>query len=167
MQPHQLHLTLYPPTRALNQYEHGIDQHMVGKKHLRHVFRVPGLTIQSPRDIAQEAYEEARQFLTHELRHGSSFQQIIEQITSFDEVQSIVESAKHKYSTAVGKRKVVFQWLRKVSQRLLYYGTVLDLLSQHHPEYAALAWGAVKFILMVSNLRSLLRQLAEYWHRES
>jgi hypothetical protein len=122
---------------------------MVGKKHRPHIFRVPRLTVQRPRDIAQEAYEEARQFLTRELGHGSSFQQIIEHNTSLDEVQSIVESAKHRYSTAVEKRKVVFQWLRKVSQRLLYYGTVLDMLSQHHPEYMALAWGSVKFILMV------------------
>jgi len=149
MPSHQLHLALCPATPALNQYEHGIGQQMVGKKFPPQVFKVPRLTVQRPRDIAQEAYEQARRFLTHELRQGSSFQQIIEHNTSLGEVQSIVERAKHTYNTAVGKRKVVFQWLGKVSQRLLYYGTVLDMLSQHHPEYTALAWGSVKFILTV------------------
>lgn len=40
----------------------------------------------------------------------------------------------------------------------MYYGGVLDALSQHHPEYVALAWGAVKFVLMV-RIRSTRRIL--------
>jgi hypothetical protein len=32
----------------------------------------------------------------------------------------------------------------------MYYGKVFDTLAQHHPEYVALAWGAVKLVLMVS-----------------
>jgi hypothetical protein len=31
----------------------------------------------------------------------------------------------------------------------MYYGQVLDMLAQHHPEYVSLAWGTLKFILMV------------------
>jgi hypothetical protein len=34
----------------------------------------------------------------------------------------------------------------------MYYGPVFDMLSQHHPEYVALAWGSVKFVLMVGLL---------------
>jgi len=31
----------------------------------------------------------------------------------------------------------------------MYYGKVLDMLAQHHPEYVALAWGTVKLVLTV------------------
>jgi len=32
----------------------------------------------------------------------------------------------------------------------MYYGNIFDVLAQHHPEYVALAWGAMKFLLVVS-----------------
>lgn len=37
-----------------------------------------------------------------------------------------------------------------LSQRLLYYGNIMDVLVQHHPEYVSLVWGAMKFIFGVS-----------------
>ena len=36
----------------------------------------------------------------------------------------------------------------------MYYGKVLDMLAQHHPEYVALAWGTVKLVLTVSRRHS-------------
>jgi hypothetical protein len=37
------------------------------------------------------------------------------------------------------------------SQRIAYYGKVLDVMVQHHPEYVSLAWGSLKFVFGVSD----------------
>ncbi|KAL8770710.1 MAG: hypothetical protein Q9194_005097 [Teloschistes cf. exilis] len=39
-------------------------------------------------------------------------------------------------------------WFTGLSERLLYYGNIFDVLAQHHPEYVALAWGTLKFLLV-------------------
>ena len=39
--------------------------------------------------------------------------------------------------------------LERLSSRIMYYGKVMDTLAQHHPEYVALVWGAMKLILTV------------------
>ena len=36
-----------------------------------------------------------------------------------------------------------------LSEKLLYYSNVFDVLAQHHPEYVALAWGTLKFLFIV------------------
>jgi hypothetical protein len=42
------------------------------------------------------------------------------------------------------------------------YGQVLDVLSQHHPEYVALVWGVLKFVLMgVINHENLVAQFSK------
>ena len=43
----------------------------------------------------------------------------------------------------------VCRWLAALSERIVYYGQVFDMLAQHHPEYVALAWGAFKFVFQV------------------
>jgi len=30
-----------------------------------------------------------------------------------------------------------------------YYSSILDVMGQHNPEYAALAWGAMKLLIVV------------------
>ncbi|KAL1592712.1 hypothetical protein SLS60_011128 [Paraconiothyrium brasiliense] len=39
--------------------------------------------------------------------------------------------------------------LVSLSQRVAYYGKVLDVMVQHHPEYVSLAWGAMKLVFGV------------------
>jgi len=34
----------------------------------------------------------------------------------------------------------------------MYYGVIMDTLSQHHPEYVSLAWGAIKFLFIVGKI---------------
>lgn len=58
------------------------------------------------------------------------------------EVKAIYEKSK------ISKARV---WLDKLSSRIMLYGTVLDTLSQHHAEYVSLVWGAIKFVLVVSD----------------
>ena len=65
-----------------------------------------------------------------------------------EEVQSAVADAKARY-VAGRQNNNVSIWLSKLSTRISYYGNIMDVLVQHHPQYAALAWGAMKFLFVV------------------
>lgn len=41
-------------------------------------------------------------------------------------------------------------FMKCVSYKLAHYGPVMDVICQHHPEYTALAWGAFKFLFVVT-----------------
>lgn len=48
------------------------------------------------------------------------------------------------------------------SEKIHHYGGIMDVLVSHHPEYAALAWGAMKFLLVgVVNHRKIITRLSE------
>jgi hypothetical protein len=64
-------------------------------------------------------------------------------------VQVTVHNAKLKYDSERRSSKAR-KWLDSLSQRIHFYSGVLDVIAQHHPEYVALAWGTVKFLLTVS-----------------
>jgi hypothetical protein len=74
-----------------------------------------------------------------------------------DEIRQIVLDAKRKYDASSGTKKKVQKALDKFSAQFMYYGAVLDVLAQHHPEYVALAWGAVKFVFVVRGTLYLIR----------
>lgn len=41
-------------------------------------------------------------------------------------------------------------WLTGLSEKLVHYGNIFDVMVQHHPEYVSLAWGTFKFLFIVS-----------------
>ena len=65
----------------------------------------------------------------------------------------MVETAKKDYEdkSKQDKHAEMKQSLERLSARIMYYGKVMDTLAQHHPEYVALVWGAMKFVLTVSH----------------
>lgn len=71
-----------------------------------------------------------------------------QQSTSLRDVESVVSCAKKEYQTKRNSKP--YKWLGRVSTRLVYYGNIFDVLAQHHPEYVALAWGAMKLLFVVS-----------------
>jgi hypothetical protein len=66
-----------------------------------------------------------------------------------EEFLGAAQKAKKKYDDASNHHSESIAWLEKCSSRVMYYGKVFDTLAQHHPEYVALAWGAVKLVLIV------------------
>ena len=64
------------------------------------------------------------------------------------DVVAAVENAQTRYNAGHKKRRVS-TWLRKLSSRVHYYGTLMDVLVQQHPEYVALVWGAMKLLFVV------------------
>jgi hypothetical protein len=70
--------------------------------------------------------------------------------TTIFDVQEAVISAKQKYEKKSPKSRAK-KWLASCSSKLMYYSVIMDTLSQHHPEYVSLAWGAIKFLFIVSS----------------
>jgi hypothetical protein len=66
------------------------------------------------------------------------------------DVERAVFAAKEKYDHRSPQSKTR-KWLTSCSKRVMYYGVIMDTLSQHHPEYVSLAWGALKFLFIVSH----------------
>jgi hypothetical protein len=66
------------------------------------------------------------------------------------DVQDEIRRAQERYNLrSQGSR--VRTWLSRFSAGVLYYGRILDVLVQHHPEYVSLAWGTTKLLFVVSS----------------
>jgi hypothetical protein len=68
---------------------------------------------------------------------------------SLQEIQNVVEAAKRKYEDTSKEHTGTRKMLENLSIRVLHYSKIFDALSQHHPRYVALVWGAMKLVLMV------------------
>lgn len=60
-------------------------------------------------------------------------------------------------------------WLTGLSEKLVHYGNIFDVMVQHHPEYVSLAWGTFKLLFIAitnhaetaSKLSKSLSQIAD------
>lgn len=118
----------------------------------------------SPETIAEEAYARAIQYFEQELSTDpKKVEWVKNQQNSIASVVEVVEKARLLYSTKQGHgHEKARRWINVLASRVTYYGQVLDILAQHHPEYVALAWGAIKFVMMVS-LQSLVASHAFFY----
>jgi hypothetical protein len=87
--------------------------------------------------------------LKKEMRTASAVTDFVDGSSDIHDVMQVVQDARDKFESHSKKGASARVWLEKLSCRVTYYGKVFDTLAQHHPEYVALAWGAVKFVLMV------------------
>ncbi|KAK6332997.1 hypothetical protein TWF718_010822 [Orbilia javanica] len=110
---------------------------------------------------AQEAYNEAvRLFST--TSNNAEGKILLQNRNTLSDVITTIESLKTAYESKTQKSEKLKNYLRKLSSRIMYYGTVLDVMAQHHPEYVSLAWGAMKFLFQgVINHEELVVQLAK------
>jgi hypothetical protein len=103
---------------------------------------------------ARTAYENALQYITTELSPADqsailhSPNPLHNPGITVRDVQIAVLEAQKGYEVKASKNKVQ-KWLRRLSARVMFYGGILDVLIQQHPEYVSLAWGAMKFIFVV------------------
>lgn len=66
---------------------------------------------------------------------------------TMEDVQNALFLAKREYE--LKPRSKAFTHLARFSQRVKCYGTVLDVLAQHHPEYVSLIRGSSKLVFGV------------------
>lgn len=69
------------------------------------------------------------------------------QATSLSDVLHVVNKAQKHYESKHTSK--AHRCITELSQRICYYGNIMDVLVQHHPEYVALAWGAMKMLFGV------------------
>jgi hypothetical protein len=105
--------------------------------------------IYSQDDPAREAYIDAVAVFTESLGSSSRVQALLDDKVDMLQVHEAVISAKKAYEMRSPESKTR-QWLSKLSSCIVFYSSVLDMMAQHHPEYVALVWGAMKFFLVVS-----------------
>lgn len=65
-----------------------------------------------------------------------------------EDVKNEAMKSYYKYHSSHSKTKTR-KWLVRFSETVAHYGSILDMLVQHHPEYVSLAWGTMKFLFSV------------------
>lgn len=69
--------------------------------------------------------------------------------TSLEDILVVVENARLYYDKDQSGSKIR-RYMEQVSERIHYYGNIMDVFVQHHPEYVSLAWGTMKLLFGVS-----------------
>lgn len=105
----------------------------------------------SENDPAREAYEEAISIFKKELTKDECKKIWLDDKHTISDVQSAIQQARKDYESSSRKSKTR-DWLSRCASRIVYYGNVMDVMVQGCPEYASFAWGALKFLFIVSQL---------------
>ncbi|OCL01442.1 hypothetical protein AOQ84DRAFT_402968 [Glonium stellatum] len=109
----------------------------------------------------RKAYTEAVDLFRMKQTSDEAKTSRIKDTYNIDDVFAIVVEAKAKYEGRIKESKAR-RWLSALSTRIIYYGQILDVLSQHHPEYVSLAWGTIKFLfILVLNHEEMISELAK------
>ncbi|KAF4634159.1 hypothetical protein G7Y89_g3948 [Cudoniella acicularis] len=104
----------------------------------------------------QDAYEKAVEYFKTNLTKDECKRLWIDSKSSLSDVQKAVQEARETYEGS--KKSKARLWLSRLSSRVMYYNT----LSEHHPEYVSLVWGAMKFLLVVFlNQEELITELSK------
>ena len=105
----------------------------------------------NPPNNAEIVFSRVLQLLQQNGQGGSSANQTcLKNKHTIADVQEEVTKAQKRYSLR-SKDSKVRKWLSRFSAGVLYYGRILDVLVQHHPEYVSLAWGTTKLLFVVSS----------------
>ncbi|KAF2997547.1 hypothetical protein E8E13_000111 [Curvularia kusanoi] len=112
-------------------------------------------------DLIESTFQEGKQACIDELSNSKDEKgQIIFAQTTMKDVIITVQSAQDSYSAK--RNSKAWRWLTQLSTRINHYGSILDVMVQHHPEYAALAWGAMKILFVgIENHEESVRQLSK------
>ncbi|KAE8452953.1 hypothetical protein EG329_012140 [Mollisiaceae sp. DMI_Dod_QoI] len=98
-------------------------------------------------DPARSAFEQALEVFDKELTKDHHKKAIAKNSLGMNDMLKTVKNAQTTYDTT-RKDSKVRERLGIFGSRLLYYGNIIEVLAQHHPEYVALAWGAMKFVFV-------------------
>lgn len=100
------------------------------------------------RSLIDEAFAEAKIKICSSLSQGKKKVDFVGSKQSLQEIQDTALQSM-KYYQGRNSASQARKWLHNFSQRVMFYADVLDVLVQHHPEFVALAWGGMKFLLVV------------------
>ena len=98
---------------------------------------------------ASKAFINVKKHFENNKNLSAHDQEILASASSIEDVQKEVSKALAKYQARKDSQKAT-KWLRKASEMICHYDSILEVFVQHHPEYVALAWGTIKLLFVVS-----------------
>jgi len=107
----------------------------------------------------KQAYDEAIKFHRETFRAGSKEAQTwLSKKCSMQDVVTAVDEAKNRYSIKKmgksGPNAAMASWWTAAASKVMHYSQIIDTFVSSNPEYAALAWGGLRFIFTVrTNLK--------------
>ncbi|KAI0543843.1 hypothetical protein F4679DRAFT_567068 [Xylaria curta] len=112
-------------------------------------------------DLFEDAFNDAKAKLSSKLSRDKRQVDFLESKQNLQEIQDIVAQSMARYEDQKNGSKAR-KWLGSFSKKIMFYGNVLDVFVQHHPEFVALAWGAMKLVFTaVINNEATASTLAE------
>ncbi|GLI76531.1 hypothetical protein PoHVEF18_004804 [Penicillium ochrochloron] len=98
-------------------------------------------------ESAEIAFQEARNIFEKEGTNDVNKKRRLESVnaTTLDDLISAVNQARQHYNQDRAHSKLR-RSLEHVSERIHFYGNIMDVFVQHHPEYVCLAWGTMKLL---------------------
>ena len=104
-------------------------------------------------DATHEAFSKAVEIFNSKITKDVKKKAAIQDVTTLEDVRGMVLEAKAQYEKAHEHLKTS-KWLLKFSNRVIFYGNILDVVVQQHPEYVSLVWGTMKFLFVVSKFEN-------------
>lgn len=101
--------------------------------------------------MAEQAFKAAKARFEADLNKDPRKLGSIHAASSLEDVYTVVFAALERYESR-RKETATRDCLVRLSQRVHLYSGILDIFAQHHPEYVALAWGSMKFLIIVCYL---------------
>ncbi|KAH7129451.1 hypothetical protein B0J13DRAFT_482768 [Dactylonectria estremocensis] len=99
--------------------------------------------------IVQQAFQEGVAKFVADLTGDAKKVELAGKVTNIQDIQTLACESFAKYSDGQAFPRAR-KWLQRAISRMHHYGNIMDVLVQHHPEYAALAWGAMKLVLVAA-----------------
>jgi hypothetical protein len=100
-------------------------------------------------EILRTAYDEAKAIFSSEFTKDECKRIWLREKASMADIIGLLADLKQEYDNKPESK--ARKWLVIFSGKVIYYGTVLDVLVQQYPEYVSLAWGTMKFLFIVSS----------------
>ncbi|KAI9687108.1 MAG: hypothetical protein M1822_002519 [Bathelium mastoideum] len=110
--------------------------------------------------LVEETYQNAVTLFKSKYTRSEDMKKWLSDKNTLHDVEAALLAAKASYDVRANSR--ARRYLNKVSAGIMYYGNVMDMLVQHHPEYVSLGWGTMKLIfVLVLNHEELVTELAK------
>lgn len=98
--------------------------------------------------IFEDAFNDAKAKFSFQPSQDKRKVDVLRSKQSLQEVQDIVTQSMAKYEER-NKDSKARKWFERFSKKIVFYGNILDVFVEHHPEFVALAWGAMKLVFTV------------------
>jgi len=142
------HLALAPTSTVEAWYTNPTGVRSVCLEDVFLVVALLTLPMRSSDEIVRNAYDEAKAIFSSELTKDECKRIWLREEACMADIIGVLADLKQKYENKPESK--ARKWLVIFSEKVIYYGTVLDVLVQQYPEYVSLAWGTMKFLFIVS-----------------